>query len=176
MCTACTMMHMTATVHAPSRLVGDAVRFGVVGAVAYVVDVAVFNLLSVSHLGVLGGPLVAKTLAVVAATVVAWLGSRYYTFKRHKRPDPAREFVEFVVVAGIGYAVNLGVLYASHYALGLHSLLADNIAANLVGALLATLVRFVLYRDVVYRPRPTVHDSTEGHVEGREHADSGSRR
>lgn len=176
MCTAGTMMHMTTTVPAPSRLAGDAMRFGVVGAVAYLVDVFVFNLLSVARFGVLSEPLVAKTLAVVVATVVAWLGSRYYTFKRHKRPDPAREFVEFVIVAGIGYAVNLGVLYASHYVLGLHSLLADNIAANLVGALLGALVRFVLYRDVVYRPRPTVNDPAAGHVEGREHADSGSRR
>jgi putative flippase GtrA len=141
----------------PPRLVVDAMRFSAVGALSYVLDVVVFNLLRLSGLPFLGGPLPAKTAGVVIATLFAWLGSRYYTFKRHKRPDPGREFVEFVIVAGIGYGINVGVLYLSHYVFGFHSLLADNLAANIVGALLASAVRFVLYRWVVYRPGRSHH-------------------
>lgn len=157
---------------ASSHLWGDAMRFGVVGTVSFVVDVAVFNLLRVSDWGVLSGPLVAKTIGVVVATIVAWLGSRYWTFRRNRRPDTGREFVEYVVVAALGYAVNFGVLYFSHYVLGFRSLLADNIAANVVGALLGALVRFALYRTVVYDPRR----SRAVRAEGREHADSGTGR
>jgi putative flippase GtrA len=134
------------------QLLGDAVRFGMVGAVSYVLDVALFNVLRVNHLGVFSEPLVAKTMGVALATLVAWLGTRYWTFRRHLRADFGREFVEFVVVAGAGYAVNLLVLFVSHYVLGFRSVLADNIAGNLLGAALGAVVRFLLYRAWVYHP------------------------
>lgn len=134
------------------QLIADAVRFGMVGAVSYVFDVVLFNLLRVGHAGFFSEPLVAKTMGVALATVVAWLGTRYWTFRRHLRPDPAREFVEFVVVAGAGYAVNLAVLFLSHYVFGFRSLLADNIAGNLIGAALGAVARFLLYRAWVYHP------------------------
>lgn len=135
------------------QLIGDAVRFGMVGAVSYVLDVALFNALRVGHAGVFSEPLVAKTMGVALATLVAWLGTRYWTFRRNLRPDAGREFVEFVVVAGAGYAVNLFVLFMSHYVLGFHSLLADNIAGNLIGAAFGAVVRFLLYRAWVYHPK-----------------------
>jgi putative flippase GtrA len=138
--------------HPPTRLIAAAMRFSAVGAVSYVIDVAVFNLLRVADLGPVSEPLVAKTIGVVLATLFAWLGSRYYTFRQQKRPDPGLELIEFVVVAALGYVLNLSVLYLSHYVLGFHSLLADNLAANVIGALLGSTLRFMLYRYVVYRP------------------------
>lgn len=134
------------------QLIADAVRFGMVGGVSYVLDVALFNVLRVNHLGVFSEPLMAKTMGVALATVVAWLGTRYWTFRRNLRADAGRELIEFVVVAGVGYAVNLLVLFVSHYVLGFHSLLADNIAGNLIGAALGAIVRFFLYRAWVYHP------------------------
>lgn len=141
-------------------LVAEATKFSAVGLVAFVLDVATFNVLRLAPAGVLGGPLVDKTAGVVVATVFAWLGSRYWTFRRAARADAGREFAEFILVALVGYAVTMAVLFTSHDVLGFTSLWADNIAANVVGALLGTVVRFTLYRQWVYRvgrtgPRPS---------------------
>ncbi|HEU0257039.1 MAG TPA: GtrA family protein [Microbacteriaceae bacterium] len=150
-----------------SRLVRDAIEFGAVGIGAYVVDVAVFNLLRLFMPGFLGTPVPAKTAGVIAATLVAWLGNRYWTFRRNQRSDVGQEFVEFILVAALGYAVNLGALVVSHYVLGFRSLLADNLAANVVGAALGTVLRFALYRVWVYAP-----GRGRG---GRRHGDGGRR-
>lgn len=157
---------MTAQRLSSSGLMADGLRFSAVGAASWVIDVATFNVLRITGHGALSGPLLDKTAGVVLATVFAWVGSRYWTFKRDLRPDPGRELIEFSIVAAIGYAVNAFVLYLSHYVFGFRSLLADNLAANVVGALLATVLRFVLYRFVVYRP------GRSRSLEEREHAHS----
>ena len=56
----------------------------------------------------------------------------------------------------------------SHYVLGFTSLLADNIAANVVGLVLGTAFRFLMYRYWVFgsarrtRLAPTAEPSTIG--------------
>jgi hypothetical protein len=47
-------------------------------------------------------------------------------------------------------AIALACLWISHHALGFTSLLADNIATNVVGLALGTAFRFLLYRYWVY--------------------------
>jgi putative flippase GtrA len=128
-------------------------KFGVIGIIAYVVDVGVFNVL---RLGVLGenvpwsSPLGARVVAFVVSTVVAWLGNRYWTFRKERRGDTAVEFLEFVLVALAGLGIVLGCLYLSHYVFGFTSLLADNVSSNVIGFIIATAFRFVLYRYWVY--------------------------
>lgn len=136
-----------------SRFISEAMKFSAVGGISYLVDIGIFNLLRISGLEVVSMPLVAKTFGIAIATLVAWLGSRYWTFRSSLRADPGREFVEFVLVAAAGYGINILVLYISHYVFGFHSLLADNISGNLVGAALATIFRFGLYRGWIYHPR-----------------------
>lgn len=132
-------------------LAKDAANFSAVGILCYVLDVTIFNVLRVVSPSIFGGPLVAKTAGVLVATIAAWLGSRYWTFRRNKRRNVGAEFVEFILVAVAGYLVNLAILWFSHYTLGFHSLLADNISGNIIGALLGTSLRFLLYRHWVYR-------------------------
>ncbi|MGO4536389.1 GtrA family protein [Leifsonia sp. 2MCAF36] len=130
-----------------------ALKFGVVGIVAYIVDVAVFNALS---LGLLGSgtpwasPIVARTIAFIVSTLVAWIGNRYWTFSSSRRSDTARELFEFILVAVAGMGIVLACLYVSHYLLGYTSLLADNISSNVIGFVLATAFRFLAYRYWVY--------------------------
>src|SRR5688572_4125504 len=78
----------------------EVLKFGAVGAVAFVVDIGVFNLLRHEIIAVgsydLGDkPLTAKTISVLAATIVAWLGNRYWTFRRRRRASRRREFALF---------------------------------------------------------------------------------
>ncbi|NQX27039.1 GtrA family protein [Microbacteriaceae bacterium VKM Ac-2854] len=147
-------------------LMSYALKFGVVGIIGLVVDVSVFNLLRVSGIGndhMLSGPIGAKVVAVAAATVVTWFGNRYWTFREHRRANYLLELAEFSVVAVAGMAVNLLPLWFSHYVLGFDNLLADNISGNVIGLVLATGFRFLLYRFWVFG-----HHRSGGVVQTRE--------
>ena len=132
----------------------EVAKFGAVGLVAFVVDAGVFNLL---RTGIIGGshglaekPLTAKTLSVLAATIVAWLGNRYWTFRHRRRASRRREFALFGIMNIGGLAISLACLGFSHYVLGQTSALADNIAGNFIGLGLGTLFRFWAYRRFVF--------------------------
>ena len=142
-------------------LVREMLKFGMVGAVAFVIDLGGYNLLVFGpHLmGMLGEgdsagpfnhqPLRAKIIAASVATVVAWLGNRLWTF-RHRRNRPAVHelalFVFFNVAALVIQVIALGF---SRYILDLHSQLSDNVA-NVVGIGIGTLFRFWAYRRFVF--------------------------
>jgi putative flippase GtrA len=129
----------------------ELVRFGSVGGLAFVVDAGLFNLLRFGPGEVLGHkPLTAKVVSVAVATVVAWLGNRYWTFAERRTGNRAREFVAFAVANVIGMVIAVGCLAFSHYLLGLTSPLADNIAANVVGLALGTVFRYLAYRSFVF--------------------------
>lgn len=133
------------------RLARELVSFGLVGAVAFIVDTGVFNLLRYAGPRLLEDkPLTAKVIAVSVATLVAWLGHRYWTFHRRRRVAVRRELVLFAVMNVIGLVIALACLAFSHYVLGLTSPLADNVSANGVGLVLSTLFRFVAYRNWVF--------------------------
>jgi putative flippase GtrA len=133
-------------------LVRQFAKFGVVGACALVVDISVFNLLLyVGNDPVLADqPLIAKIVSSAVATVVSWLGNRYWTFRHTRRPQARREFLLFVVMCTIGLGISLAILWFSHYVLGFTSLVADNIAANVVGLAAGTAFRFWAYRRFVF--------------------------
>jgi len=132
----------------------EVAKFGAVGGVAFVVDTGVFNLLlhtsAGAAVGLDGKPLTAKTISVLVATVVAWLGNRYWTFRHRRRASLRREFVLFVVMNGAGLAIALACLGFSRYVLKLDTPLADNISGNVIGLALGTLFRFWAYRSFVF--------------------------
>ncbi len=129
----------------------EVIKFGVVGAAAYVVDITVFNLLRFGPGELLGDrPLTAKAVSVAVATCVAWYGNRQWTFRRRRTAAPVRELVQFFVINAIGLGIGLACLFVSHYVLGLRSALADNVSANGVGLVLSTLFRFWAYRRFVF--------------------------
>ena len=129
----------------------EVLKFGAIGAVAFVVDIGVFNLLRHEVVGNLADkPLTAKTISVLTATVVAWLGNRYWTFRHRRRASRRREFTLFLLMNLGGLGISLACLGFSHYVLGLTSALADNIAGNVIGLGLGTLFRFWAYRQLVF--------------------------
>lgn len=136
------------------RLLHEAAKFGVVGGVAFVVDVAVFNALRLDA-GFWSGPLeqrpiLAKVLSVCVATAVSYAGNRHWTWRDRARRGLRRELGLFVLLNGVGMLIAVLCLAVSHYLLGLTSALADNISANGVGLALGTLFRFWSYRRWVF--------------------------
>ena len=130
------------------HLFHELMKFGVVGAVAFVVDVGTFNLLR--HGSLAEKPLTAKLVSTVLATTVAYAGNRHWTFRHRERSGLRREYTLFFLFNAVGLAIALACLGISHYLLGFTSTVADNISANLVGMALGTVFRFWSYRRFVF--------------------------
>jgi putative flippase GtrA len=138
------------------KLIGQLARFGLVGLVGLVVDVAIFNVLRVTVLSpdvVHSGPAIATVISTSVAIAVNWMGNRHWTFRSDRRHNWVREGIEFAVASIGGMVISLSCLLISHYVLGFDSLLADNISKNVIGLALGTAFRFTLYRLWVFRPR-----------------------
>jgi putative flippase GtrA len=146
------------------------IRFGMVGGVAFVVDVGLFNLLRFGPGELLEAkPVTAKIISAGVATLVAWLGNRHFAFARHRTDNPGRELVGFILV-NIGGALIAGACLAvSHYALGLTSPLADNISANVVGLGLGTAFRYFAYKWLIFTGQPEPHPEAPADAEGTTH-------
>jgi putative flippase GtrA len=135
----------------------EAIKFGVVGAVAFVVDVGLMNLLR--HTIMEDKPTTAKVISASVATLVAWIGNRAWTFRhRHSRPVH-HEALLFFVTNGVALLIGAGTIAFSHYVLGLQTLAADNVA-NIVGIGLGTLFRFWAYRTFVFTKAEILEDSS----------------
>ncbi|TEX49991.1 MAG: polysaccharide synthesis protein GtrA [Actinomycetales bacterium mxb001] len=139
-----------------SMLGREIAKFGVVGMMAFVIDVGLFNILMYAGgAGPLNDkPLTAKALSVIAATTFAYFGNRFWTFRHRGRTHMGREYMLFFVLNGVGMLIALTCLWFSHYALGLDSPIADNISANVIGLGLGTLFRFWSYRKWVFPAIP----------------------
>ena len=127
-------------------------KFGVIGLVAYIIDLTIFNVLRFS-----GGegplydkPLTAKVVSVLAATTFAYFGNRHWTFKDRSRSSFRRQYTLFFVFNAVGMIISLSCLWVSHYLLGFESALADNISANVIGLVLGTIFRFWGYHNWVF--------------------------
>ena len=135
-------------------LVTQLTRFGLVGLVGLGIDLLVFNVLRLTVFDtdtVEHGAFFAKIVSTSLAIIANWLGNRYWTFRHARRPHWVREGLEFAAVSVGGMIISLGCLWVSHYALGFTSLVADNIATNVVGLALGTAFRFTFYRIWVFR-------------------------
>ena len=132
-------------------LIKEFTQFGMVGAMAYVIDVGLFNLVQHSPAGFLSGhPNSAQLLASSIATVFSWLANRHWTYRGRTRKNVAREATLFVIANLGGIAISQFCLLFTHHVLGLTSPLADNIAAYVVGFGLGTAFRFIFYHYIVF--------------------------
>lgn len=135
------------------HLVHELGKFGAVGGIAFGIDIVLFNL---ARVGLEWGPLPAKIFSTVVAATVAFIGNRFWTWRHRERSGLAREYLLYFFFNAVGLGIGLACLVISHNLLGsiwprvFRSLLADNIAANLVGTVLGTLFRFWSYRRFVF--------------------------
>ena len=127
-------------------LIPELAKFGVVGLIGAVIDLGGADYLHV-HLGI--GPMVAKGLSISVATLVTYLGSRFWTFRHRVNQALLREGVLFVVLNVIGLAIAEIVIAITTYGLDMKSELAYN-GASVVGTGLGTIFRYFSYKKWVF--------------------------
>ncbi|WP_242605619.1 GtrA family protein [Frankia sp. Cppng1_Ct_nod] len=128
-------------------LAHEMAKFGVVGGLCYLIDVLVFNL---CHAIVGMDPLSAKTVSTIVAATCAYIGNRNWSFTHRARTGLRREYTLFAILNAIGLAIALGCLGFASDVLNLHSVLALNLAGNVVGTGLGTIFRFWAYKRWVF--------------------------
>jgi putative flippase GtrA len=130
------------------RLVEEVVKFGLVGVVNLVIDVGIFNALLFGPLA--HKPITSKVISTGVAIVSSYFMNRHWTWRNRARTGIRRELPLFLVLSGVGLGITLACLAVSHYGLGFHSRLADNVAANVVGLVLGMLWRFWSFKRWVF--------------------------
>jgi putative flippase GtrA len=128
------------------QTIHEGAKFGIVGLIGIGVTNAVFIPLH-SALGL--GPLTSVTIATLAATVVTFVGNRYWSFAHREGAGTGREGVTFFVLNGIGLLIYYAVLGFSNYVLGRKTGLENIVALNLAIGF-GTLFRFWSYRKWVW--------------------------
>lgn len=140
--------------HRTSRLLVEVVRFLTVGGLATLVSLVGFNVLA--HGTLLGvapmadQPVAAYVVANVVAGLVAYFGMRLWAFRDRGVDDGVESVVRFFGLGAATMLIPVLCLAFSRYVLGLSSLRADNISANVIGLGLSTAARFWVFRRYVF--------------------------
>ncbi len=159
-----------------AELMPELAKFGVVGLVGSVIDLGGAAYLH----GALGvGPMVSKGLSIIAATVVTYLGSRFWTFRHRVNQALLREGVLFVALNVVGLAIAECVIAVVTYGLDMKGSLAYN-AASVAGTGLGTIFRYFSYKKWVFLagvPGAAVaagEAAVSGHVDVTETSEAGT--
>jgi putative flippase GtrA len=141
-------------------LIHEAAKFGVVGLAGFIVSLGGADVL---HFDAGVGKYKAVVASTIAATVVTFLGNRYWAFRHRERTGMGRETVLFFVFNGIGLLIQLSCVAIVQDGLHLNGKVWYNVA-NLAGIGLGTLFRFWSYRKWVWRTQePTSGVPASGH-------------
>ena len=138
----------------------EAAKFGLVGALAFVVDNGGYNLLVFGVPWSAGSgpmhtvPVSASVVATGTATLVSWAGNRYWTYRRSHREHMGPELALFVVVNVVGLVMTAGTVFLARRLLQDDGSVATDNAARITGWTLATVFRFVTYRRYVFVTPP----------------------
>ncbi|WP_243716510.1 GtrA family protein [Actinomadura sp. KC345] len=142
-------MSLVANLHRRfEHLVRELAKFGSVGAIAFVITLAIGNVL---HTGMGVGPLTSNGVATLIATTFSYLANRYWTFRHRDRTGLGREYVLFFALNGVGLVITELFIGFTHYVLGLSGPLSYN-AALIIGTGVASLFRFWSYKKWVFLP------------------------
>ena len=157
------------------RLKAELAKFGVVGGIGAIIDLGgAAYLYDAHHVD----EMAAKAISISAATVVTYLGSRFWTFRHRVNQDQAigRETTMFILLNVVGLAIAEVVIAITSHGLGLKGHLAYD-AASVIGTGLGTIFRYFAYKKWVFtaapEPVPAVgyYGPAEEHLEAAQAAD-----
>jgi putative flippase GtrA len=130
------------------QLIHESAKFGIVGITGVVVVIVGADLL---HFDLGLGKFTSLTVATIVATVVTFLGNRYWSFKDRQGAGARTETIVFVVLNGVGLLIQYACLGLVTDAIGLSGRVWYT-AANLLGIALGTIFRFWSYRKWIWVP------------------------
>lgn len=134
-------------------LAKEIAAFGAIGALAFVIDVGLFTLLtSAWH-----AALKAKTVSTLVSTTFAYFGNRHLSFSHRARTGIGRETAYFFGINLITLAFSLAVLGLFVYPLGFDHDSSVVFVVNLVTIGIGTLFRFWAYKRFVFLHPDRVH-------------------
>jgi putative flippase GtrA len=139
-------------------LIHEGSKFLVVGGCGFVITLGGFDLL---HYEVGQNYYLAVTLANLVATVVTFVGNRYWTFTHRQRSGAGREAGTFFLLNAVATLFQYGSIAIVTEEFGQSGRLWVNLA-NLVGICLGTLFRFWSYRKWVWAAGADPAISTAG--------------
>ncbi len=102
------------------NLIAQFMKFGVVGAIAFVIDYGLLALLTEAF-GV--NYLVSATISFTVSVVFNYVASMRYVFTHKEDMSRRREFIIFVVLSVIGLVINNLCMWAGVELLGIHYLI-----------------------------------------------------
>jgi putative flippase GtrA len=125
-------------------LVKEIAAFGMVGAVGFVIDLALFNFFFDD------GQIVAKSISTTVATAVTYVGNRNLSFSHRARSKLGREAGYFFLINLVALLVALVIIAIFSYPLHFkHHVLVMNVV-NLFTIGLGTVFRFWAYKRFVF--------------------------
>jgi putative flippase GtrA len=130
----------------------EGAKFGLVGIAGVVVVIVGADVL---HFELGLDKYSSLTIATIVATVVTFLGNRYWSFSDRQGSGTRSETIMFFVLNGVGLGIQYACLALVTDALGLSGKLWYTVA-NLIGIGFGTLFRFWSYRKWIWVP-PEVH-------------------
>ena len=143
----------------PKLLLKELGAFGLVGGLAFVLDVVVFQLLYSNGLGAI----TAKVISTLVSMTAAYIGNRYWSFSHRSTTNVRRELLLFIAINGFTALLNLGIVALVRY--GLHQdSTAVLQAANVFGIGLGTVIRYGSYRRWVFPVEPDAPAAELAHV------------
>ncbi len=144
-------MNLVSTLYQRFRLlIHEGSKFLVIGGFGFVVTIGGADFL---HFDVGLGKYTSVTIATVLATVVTFLGNRYWTFRHREGKGTWHESVMFFVLNGVGLLIQYACIGLIQDGLGLEGKFWFNFA-NLLGTAIGTVFRFWSYRKWVWHAQP----------------------
>ena len=131
-------------------LIHEGARFLVIGGVGFVVTIGGADVL---HFDAGLDKYSAITVATVVATLVTFIGNRYWTFRHRQGRGTSHETVMFFALNGVGLLIQYACIGMVQDVAGLQGKLWYTVA-NLIGTVIGTLFRFWSYRKWVWHMRP----------------------
>jgi putative flippase GtrA len=138
-------------------LIHEIAKFGIVGGIGFVVQLGVQNAMHYT-MGV--GPSISLVIGYIAATAFTFAGNRYWAFKHRQGKGLRHESALFIILNCVGIGIQLAVVDAATYGLGLKDPLSYNLS-TVIGIGLGTLFRLWSYRRWVFLAVPPSAEAEE---------------
>jgi putative flippase GtrA len=132
-----------------ATLLGEMLRFGVVGTLGFVIDTATLY----AALGLGAGLYLGRVLSYITAASANWALNRAWTFRQASRTGRRKQWALFLLVNLLGFAVNYGTytLLVSTWPVAA----AHPVIGVAAGSLAGMAGNFLLSRRFVFRPERT---------------------